>query len=169
MGHNAIQIGARFIRAGLGLLTFGMLMSFGIVGHYIVGARWPTGELFLKNIRLRYACPWSLSTAVVLISAGGMIAIGGAYATLGRGAPQDVTTSRGRVACAICCWSLIGIFVVGYAGYFVFDRVWPGFYYLPIKEGKDAWLLAQLASRVASMVGVMLASAGMKRLTQSPA
>jgi hypothetical protein len=32
---------------------------------------------------------------------------------------------------------------VGYPGYFVFDAIWPSFYYSPIAVGKNAWLLGQ--------------------------
>ena len=90
MNDTSVQLGAKFIRPGFGLFIFGLVMSFGVVGHYMVGSRWDTGTEFLKNITLWYACAWTLLTAVVLIGAVGMIAIGAAYATLGRasqGAP----------------------------------------------------------------------------------
>jgi hypothetical protein len=38
---------------------------------------------------------------------------------------------------------LLGVFAVGYPGYFVFDAIWPSFYYSPIPVGKNAWLLGQ--------------------------
>lgn len=50
-------MGAHFIRSGFGAFVVGLVMSFGIIGRYITGARWPTGEAFLKNITLWYACP----------------------------------------------------------------------------------------------------------------
>ena len=46
------QIGVRFIRWGLGLLVFGIFIGFGIIGHYIVGAQYDTGEMFMKNVTL---------------------------------------------------------------------------------------------------------------------
>ena|SRR5271170_2186906 len=79
-----IETGGRFIRLGFWLLMLGFLMSFGMVMHYVVGAQYPTGELFLKNVTLWYACPWTLSTAVVLGGSLGMIAMGATYAILGR-------------------------------------------------------------------------------------
>jgi hypothetical protein len=44
--------GAQFIKWGLGLFLFGVFLTFGIVAHCCVGARWPTGELFTQNITL---------------------------------------------------------------------------------------------------------------------
>jgi hypothetical protein len=44
--------------------------------HYVVGAQYDTGPEFLKNVTLWYACPWTLSTAVVLGGSLGMVAIG---------------------------------------------------------------------------------------------
>ncbi len=169
MIRTPAQLGASFIRSGFGLFILGLVMSFGIIGHYIVGARYPTGEAFLKNMTLWYACPWTLSTAVMLIGAVGMIAIGGAYATLGRAAPQAPAGRRENAARATCFWALIAIFLTGYVGYFVLDRIWVGFYYMPINDGKNAWLLLQLACMVAYMIGVILASGGMKRLSQAVA
>jgi hypothetical protein len=49
---------------------------------------------------------------------------------------------------------LLGVFAVGYPGYFVFDAIWPGYYYSPIATGKNAWLLAQ-----AFFIAVYLAGA----------
>ena len=60
-----MTLGARFAKWGLGLFIFGVFLVFGIIGHYCGGARWPTGEVFLKNITLWYACPWTLSVASV--------------------------------------------------------------------------------------------------------
>jgi hypothetical protein len=65
-----MTLGARFTKWGLGLFIFGVFLVFGIIGHYCGGARWPTGEQFLKNITLWYACPWTLSVASV--QAGGL-------------------------------------------------------------------------------------------------
>jgi hypothetical protein len=97
-----------------------------------------------------------------------MIAIGGAYATLGRAA-SDARAGGGGAARAICFWSLIAMFLTGCAGYFVIDRIWPSFYYTPIKDGKNAWLLLQLACMLAYMVGVIIAGGGVKRLSRGAA
>jgi hypothetical protein len=65
-----MTLGARFTKWGLGLFIFGVFLVFGIIGHYCSGARWPTGEQFLKNITLWYGYPWTLSVASV--QAGGL-------------------------------------------------------------------------------------------------
>ena len=44
---------------------------------------------------------------------------------------------------ALCIVGLLGVFAVGYPGYFVFDAIWPGYYYSPVPAGKNAWLLGQ--------------------------
>jgi hypothetical protein len=43
----------------------------------------------------------------------------------------------------LCILGLLGVFVVGYPGYFIYDAIWPSFYYSPIATGKIAWLLSQ--------------------------
>ncbi|MDX0518646.1 hypothetical protein [Sinorhizobium medicae] len=53
--------GVRFAKWGLGLFLFEVFLTFGIVAQYCVGARWPTGELFMQNITLWLACPWTFS------------------------------------------------------------------------------------------------------------
>jgi hypothetical protein len=60
----------------LGLFIFGVFLSFGIIAHYCSGARWPTGELFLRNITLWYAGPWTLAVADVQAGGLGMVALG---------------------------------------------------------------------------------------------
>jgi hypothetical protein len=40
----------------------------------------------------------------------------------------------------LCIAGLIGVYLVGYPDYLVFDT-WPSFYYLLIAAGKNAWLL----------------------------
>src|SRR4029453_11768417 len=60
------QTGGHFIRSGFLLLFLGFVMSMGMVLHYVVGAQYPTGHDFMSNITLWWACPWTLSTTVVL-------------------------------------------------------------------------------------------------------
>ena len=45
---------------------------------------------------------------------------------------------------------------VGYPGYFVFDAIWPSFYYSPIAVGKNAWLLGQAFFIAVYFVGAIL-------------
>ena len=72
----------------------------------------------------------------------GMVALGLAQLTATRIAPTH-HGNTGSTALWLCVVGLIGVFLVGYPGYFVFDRIWPSFYYSPISAGKNAWLLWQ--------------------------
>ena len=98
-----------------------------------------------------------------------MIAIGTVYAVLGKmisgGRVEGVETT----ALTLCTLSLIACFLTGYAGYFVVDRIWPSFYYSPIKDGKNVWLFMQLACMVAYAVGVFLAFNGIRRASHAMA
>jgi hypothetical protein len=51
---------------------------------------------------------------------------------------------------------VLGVFVVGYPGYFVFDAVWPSFYYSPVADGKNAWLLGQTFFIAVYFVGAVM-------------
>jgi hypothetical protein len=128
------------MRAGFWLLQLVFLMSFGMVLHYVVGAQYPNGEQFLKNVTLWYACPWTLSTAVVLGGAPGMMAVGALYALVGQWAQAPHVAGLEKAAVPLCTLALITMFLTGYVGYFVVDAQWPTFYYTPLTTGKDVWL-----------------------------
>ena len=68
-----MNMGSRFAKWGLGLFVFGVFLTFGIILHYCVGSRWPNGELFMQNITLWWACPWTLSVAAVQAGGLGMV------------------------------------------------------------------------------------------------
>jgi len=85
---TAAQSGATFMRTGLGLFVFGIVLTFGIIGHYCIGANHPTGAVFLQNVTLWYACPWTLSVAV---DPGGWTRHGGAGR---RSAPRGTLRAR---------------------------------------------------------------------------
>ena len=163
------EIGGRYIRHGFWLLLLGFLMSFGIVLHYVVGARWDTGAEFLKNATLWYGCPWTLSTAVVIGGALDMIAIGTVYSLFGKMQGDERVGGSEAIALTLCKLSLGAIFLSGYVGYFVVDRIWPGFYYVPIKDGKNVWLFMQLACMVMHGAGIFLAFNGIRRISRAMA
>jgi hypothetical protein len=50
---------------------------------------------------------------------------------------------EGLASLWLCIAGLLGVFAVRYPGYFVFDVIWPSFYYSPVAVGKNAWLMAQ--------------------------
>ena len=148
-------IGARFAKWGLGLFIFGVFLTFGIVAHYCAGANWPTGELFLKNVTLWWACPWTLSVAAVQAGGLGMVALGLTSMLAARVEPRAGTGSP--TALWLCIIGLLGVFAVGYLGYFVFDAIWPSFYYAPVAAGKNAWLLGQAFFIAVYFAGTILA------------
>jgi hypothetical protein len=153
--HTPMVDGARFAKWGLGLFIFGIFLVFGIVAHYCGGARWPTGQAFMQNITLWWACPWALSVASVQAGGLGMVALGLAQLSAARLAPGH-STSASSLALWLCVVGLLGVFLVGYPGYFVFDAIWPSFYYSPVAEGKNAWLLWQAFFFAVCFVGAML-------------
>ena len=93
---------------GLGLFIFGVVLTFGIVAHYCVGARWPTGALFMQNITLWWACPWTLSVAAV--QAGGLQHGGTRAGSLVAARAPTASDSQSSGALWLCVIGLIGIF-----------------------------------------------------------
>jgi len=154
--HRArdMNIGARFAKWGLGLFIFGVFLTFGVIAHYCVGARWPTGELFMQNISLWWACPWTLSVAAVQAGGLGMVAIGLTRMIASRIVPAAAESST---ALWLCVVGLLGVFAVGYPGYFVFDAIWPSFFYSPVAAGKNVWLLSQAFFIAVYFAGAILA------------
>jgi len=156
-----VAIGARFVKWGLGLFVFGVFLTFGIIAHYCAGARWPTGDLFMRNITLWWACPWTLSVAAVQAGGLGMVAVGLTRMLLAR-VSSDVSGHGGAGALCACVIGLLGVFAIGYPGYFVFDAMWPGFYYSPVAAGKNAWLLWQAGFIGIYFFGFVLAFNGVR-------
>lgn len=150
-----MAVGARFARWGLGLFIFGVFLTFGVVAHYCVGARWPTGELFMQNITLWWACPWTLSVAAVQAGGLGMVALGLTQMLAARVSQAEVLPGATNVSLGLCITGLLGVFAIGYPGYFVFDAIWPGYYYSPIAMGKNAWLLGQASFIAVYFVGML--------------
>ncbi len=56
----------------------------------------------------------------------------------------------------LCVIGLLGVFAIGYPGYFVFDAIWPGYYYSPVAAGKNAWLLGQALFIAIYFAGILL-------------
>jgi hypothetical protein len=69
---------------------------------------------------------------------------------------RDQATPR-FTALVFCIAGLLGVFAVGYPGYFVINSIWPNFYYLPNITGKNVWLLGQTAFFALYWVGMLLA------------
>jgi len=165
-----VKLGARFTKWGLGLFIFGVFLTFGIIAHYCSGSRWPNGALFLQNITLWWACPWTLSVAAVQAGGLGMVALGLTRLLAARLSPTERAGTEGPSALLLCVVGLLGVFAVGYPGYFVFDAIWPSFYYSPVAVGTNAWLLGQAFFIAVYFVGaVMMFNAVRRALNSIPA
>jgi hypothetical protein len=58
------EVGAKYIRWGLGLFIFGLVIGYGPWLHYMHGALEEVHEAFLKNVTLWFGCPWTLPVYV---------------------------------------------------------------------------------------------------------
>ncbi|MCA1546797.1 hypothetical protein I6F36_08245 [Bradyrhizobium sp. BRP19] len=150
-----MTMGARFAKWGLGFFVFGLFLTFGIIGHYCVGASADAGELFRRNVTLWWACPWTLSVAIVQGGGLGMVALG-LTLLLSTGRANGRSAGDG-LAFWLCIIGLLGVFAVGYPGYFAFNKIWPNFYYVPNITGKNAWLFGQTFFFAVYFTGVILA------------
>jgi hypothetical protein len=148
-----MESGARFGKWGLGFFVFGLILTFGVIGHYCVGASVDAGELFKRNVTLWWACPWTLSVAIVQGGGLGMVVLGLTLIVTDRQRPADEHTSLPLLLCIV---GLLGVFAIGYPGYFVFNAVWPNFYYVPDIMGKNVWLLGQAFFLAVYCTGVVL-------------
>jgi hypothetical protein len=162
---ESVQVGISFLRSGLALLAFGIFIGFGIIGHYVIGANHDTGEMFMKNVTLWFACPWTLSVYAVQAGSLGMIVIGIMFLVLGRSVP--VAVRFGHAALWLCVTGLVGVFLTGYIGYFVVDKIWPAFYYAPVAAGKNAWLSAQALSIALYWLGILMVTRNVWKMTES--
>jgi hypothetical protein len=155
-----MQIGARFAKWGLGLFIFGVFLTFGVIGHYCAGASADVGELFRRNVTLWWACPWTLSVAIVQGGGLGMVALGLSSLVAGRAGTSEGGSS---LPLLLCILGLLGVFAVGYPGYFVFNSIWPDFYYRYDPVGKNAWLLGQAFFFAIYFTGIVLAFGTVRR------
>jgi hypothetical protein len=162
---NGIPIGVKFIRSGLGLLVFGIFVGFGPIGHYMIGAQYNNGPMFLKNVGLWFACPWTLSVYAIQGGAAVMIALGAMYVALGR--VFAIPEGSGRPGFYLCTAGLLTVFLTGYIGYFVVDKMYPSFYYTPIETGKNLWLISQALSIALYWLGIISILLNVRTITKS--
>jgi hypothetical protein len=155
-----MHTGARFAKWGLGFFVFGVFLTFGVIGHYCVGASADAGELFKRNVTLWWACPWTLSVAIVQGGGLGMVALGLSSLAAGR---AGASAHEGSFSLTLCILGLLGVFAIGYPGYFVFNSIWPDFYYRYDVVGKNAWLLGQAFFFAVYFTGLVLAFFNVRR------
>ena len=118
-----MAMGARFAKWGLGLFIFGVFPTFGIIAHYCSGSRWPTGELF----HAEHHAVVGLSVDVVGRRRAGRWARHGGDRSDADARRKNVVDGPRFLALWLCILGLLGIFAVGYRGYFVFDAIWSSF------------------------------------------
>ena len=94
------------------------------------------------------------------------ITIGTVYVMLGKMVSGVRVEGLETTALTLYTLSLIAIFLTGYVGYCGVEWFWPGFYYSPIKDGKNVWLFMQLACMVVYTAGVLLAFNRIGRTSQ---
>jgi hypothetical protein len=85
-----------------------------------------------------------------------MVALGLTQIVAARASPRDFAAARSHLALPLCVAGLLGVFAVGYPGYFVFDSIWPGFYYAPVGHAKNLWLIGQGAFVAVYFLGTLL-------------
>jgi len=137
-----MNIGARFTKWGLGLFIFGIFLNLGPIGHYCIGTNHDNGTMFMHNITLWWGCPWTLSVFFVQIGGLGMLALDLTQLLIDRAAPGSPSVGS-PMTTTLCIIGVLGVFLVGFPGYFVYDHIWQSFYYTPVPTGKNAWLLGQ--------------------------
>jgi hypothetical protein len=92
----------------------------------------------------------------------GMVAIGLTLMLAARVSPGGAA-AKNPAALGLCIVGLLGLFAVGYPGYFVFDAIWPSYYYSLVVAGKNAWLLGQALLIAVYYAGVVMAFGDFRR------
>ena len=163
MEGTAIETGTKFVRWGLGLFVFGLVIGYGPWLHYMHGALEEVHEAFLKNVTLWFGCPWTLPVYVTQLGGLGMVVIGLCYLVFARDGAMSSVTSGERAAPAFCAIGVLAEFLFGFPLYFAVNAVWPNFYYTPIAAGKWTWLGMQGVCIAIYVIGAMFAYSGIKR------
>ena len=61
--------------------------------------------------------------------------------------------------------AIFAVFLTGYIGYFVVDKIWPSFYYAPVAAGKNVWLLAQACAIGLYWLGLIGITLNVRKIT----
>lgn len=167
-GESAVtptELGAKFIHWGLGLFVTGFVVGFIPIAHYMHGAlAGDVGPEFLKNMTLWWGCPAILAELTLKTGSLGMLAIGLCYLAAARQDASPDVSGHERIAPMLCAFGLIAELVAAGAGYVVFNKIWPNFYFEPVQAGKNVWLALQGLSILVFFVGFCYAAAGVRRI-----
>jgi hypothetical protein len=159
-------LGVRFIRWGLGLFIFGLIFGFGLLGYSLLGYYFHgtiESRMFPENDARWLNYPWTLATYILQVGGLGMVAIGAVYWLL----PGDKLEleSADHTALWLCIVGLIATFLTNYVGYFVANAIWPSFFYKPVTQGMNAWIVSQAVSVAIYSCGVVLAFFSIRHVT----
>ena len=158
-----VEIGAKYIRWGLGLFVFGLVIGYGPWLHYMHGALEDVREAFLKNVTLWFGCPWTLPVYVTQLGGLSMVVIGLCYLVFARDGAMGPIAGGERMGPSLCSVGIIAEFVFGFPLYFAVNAIWPDFYFTPIQAGKWTWLGIQGVCILIYAIGVMYGYGGIKR------
>jgi hypothetical protein len=160
---SPVELGARYIRWGLGLFVFGLVVGYGPWLHYMHGALSDVHEAFLKNVTLWFGCPWTLAVYVTQVGSLAMIPIGLCYVVLGREGSIGSLSGIERMGPTLCVVGILTAFLAGFPGQFAVEAIYPDFYYTPTRAGIWLWLGLQGACIAIYAIGVMTSYATIKR------
>jgi hypothetical protein len=163
-----IELGSKFIRRGLWLFVFSLVIGFGPWAHYMHGAMEEVQPAFLKNVTLWWGCPWTLSVYVTQVGSLAMVLFGLCYMVSDRSTSTPASPGE-RLALTLCLFGIVSEFVAGYLFYFAVNSIWPNFYFTPIDEGKHLWLGVQGACIALCLAGAVLAVKGIGRAMDAAA
>jgi hypothetical protein len=146
--NEATLLSAAFVRWGLGLFIFSLIIGYGPLVHYLHQALEGRGGAPLENLVLWAGCPTTMQ-----IGALGMIAIGAVFGLFP--AEELETEMRDYVALWLCVGGLIAVFLAGYVGYYALNTILQTLLDTqPTRE--KAWLLVYSISAGAYLIGVAL-------------
>ncbi len=132
------------------------MIGFGVLAHYLLGSKYRTGDAFVNNISLWWGSPLLFSSGFIQIGGLGMAVLGFIYLKTARLFPNFHVEEKDKVALSLTLIGLIALFLTGFIGYFIVDAMYPGFYYTPIDEGKNLWLILQGISCLLYVAGLVL-------------
>jgi hypothetical protein len=142
--NEVTLLGINFIRWGLGLFIFGLIIGYAPFVHFLLGNLENNGSL--KNVMLWLGCPYA-----VQIGALGMVALGAVYGLLP--ANKLEAESRDYTSLWLCVIGLLTIFVIGFVGYYGLNTHWPSYN----ARSENLWLIALGLSAAVYLIGVALA------------
>jgi hypothetical protein len=157
--NEVTLLGVAFLRWGLGLFIFGLVVGYIPLVHYLHGALVEMGQGPLPNAALWLAIPNAIQ-----IGGLGMAVIGAVFGLLP--ANKLEAESRDYTALWLCVTGLSAIFMTGYVGYFVLNLIWRSYYNRPPSPGEENVVLIGVGlSAALYLIGALIAYLSILRVT----